>query len=351
MDKENNISLNCPVPIFNYNKILLAHGGGGSLTHDLIQKLFLPNLQNKLLEPLHDGAIINIGNQKIAFTTDTYVIQPIFFPDSNIGELAVNGTINDLTMCGAKPLYISLSLIIEEGFEIERLREIISSVKSASEKAGVQVVTGDTKVVEHGKCDKIFINTSGIGLVYEGIDISAKNCKPGDKIILSGTIAEHGIAILSEREGLEFETTIKSDTAPLNDLAAKIFSHTKNIHMMRDPTRGGISSALNEIAESAQIGIEIEENKIPVKEEVKGACELLGFDPLYVANEGRMLLFVSEDEAESVLRIMHSHSLGNEAQIIGTVTSEHPGMVLMKTIVGSKRVVDMLSGEQLPRIC
>jgi hydrogenase expression/formation protein HypE len=351
MEKEREISLNCPIPISDSDKILLAHGGGGSLTHDLIQKQILPLLVNNLLEPLHDGAVIKIGNQLIAFTTDSYVIQPIFFRDSNIGELAINGTINDLAMCGAKPLYISLGLIIEEGFEIKSLQKIMYSIKVASERAGVQVVTGDTKVVEHGKCDKIFINTSGIGLVYEDVNIAPKNCRHGDKIILSGSIAEHGIAILSEREGLDFETTIKSDTAPLNDLVEKILYHSKNIRMMRDPTRGGISSALNEIAESAQIGIEIEENKIPIKEEVKGACELLGFDPLYVANEGKMLLFVPKDEAAAVLEIIHSHPLGKEAQIIGTVTSENPGTVLLKTTIGTKRVVDMLSGEQLPRIC
>jgi hydrogenase expression/formation protein HypE len=349
--EKQNISLQCPIPIKDYDKILLAHGGGGRLTFDLIQKIILPYLKNEILEPLHDGAVIKIGDQKIAFTTDAYVIQPIFFPGGDIGDLAVNGTVNDLAMCGAKPLYISLSLIIEEGFEIENLQKIISSIKSASEKAGVQVVTGDTKVVERGKGDKIFINTSGIGIVYENVNISSKNCKLGDKIILSGSIAEHGIAILSAREGLEFETTIKSDTAPLNKLVEKIFSFTKNIHMMRDPTRGGISSALNEIAESAKIGIEIDETKLLIKEEVKGACELLGFDPLYVANEGKMLVFVPEDEASAVLEIMRAYPLGIEAEIIGTVTSNHQGTVLMKTTIGSKRIVDMLSGEQLPRIC
>jgi len=343
--------LNCPIPKSDYDKILLAHGGGGTLSQQLIQKLFFSQFDNDVLNVHHDSAMFELNGSRLAFTTDSYVVQPIFFPGGNIGDLAVNGTINDLAVSGAKPLYISIGFIIEEGFEIEELWKIVLSMKAAANKAGVKVVTGDTKVVDHGKGDKIFINTSGIGLIEKGIDISPQNCVEGDVIILSGRIAEHGIAIMSAREGLEFETTIESDSAPLNNLIGEVLSQSKNVHVMRDPTRGGIASALNEIAQTSQKGIHIYEEKIPLTEEVKGACEILGLDPLYIANEGKVLIFVPESEAEKILNVLRNNKFGKDAAIIGQVTNDDPGMVIMKTLIGSSRIVDMISGEQLPRIC
>ncbi len=343
--------LSCPIPKSDYDRILLAHGGGGTLSHKLISKLFYPQFSNEILDQQHDSGVFEINGLKLAFTTDSYVVQPIFFPGGDIGSLAVNGTVNDLSVAGAKPIFISAAFILEEGFEIEELWKIILSMQNASEAAGVKIITGDTKVVDKGKGDKIFINTSGIGIVPEGVNISPKNCKPGDVIILSGRIAEHGVAIMSSRENLEFETTIKSDTAPLNELVEKMLMASKEIHVMRDPTRGGVASTLNEIASTAKVGILIEEEKIPIAEEVKGACEILGLDPLYIANEGKLIAFVSENEAAKVLNTMKSHPYGKEACIIGRVTSEDAGTVIMKTSIGSTRVVDMMSGEQLPRIC
>lgn len=344
-------NLSCPIPKSEYDKVLLAHGGGGTLSHQLLQKIFFSQFKNDLLDVHHDGAMFEIDGNRFAFTTDSYVVSPIFFPGGNIGELAVNGTVNDLAVCGAKPLFISAGFIIEEGFEIEELWQVVLSMKAAADKAGVKIITGDTKVVDKGKGDKIFINTSGIGVIEKGINIAPNNCKPGDVILLNGRIADHGIAIMSAREGLEFETEVVSDTAPLNGLVKLILNSTKNIHVMRDPTRGGIASALNEIAASANVGIEIYEDKIPISEEVKGACEILGLDPLYIANEGKILIFVPESESEKVLDVMRTHEYGQESNIIGKVTSENPKIVLMKTLIGSKRVVDMITGEQLPRIC
>ncbi|MHB9014081.1 MAG: hydrogenase expression/formation protein HypE [Ignavibacteriaceae bacterium] len=350
MDKTD-FNLACPIPKNDYDKILLAHGGGGILSNQLIQKIFFSQFDNELLNVQHDSAMFNINGVRLAFTTDSYVVQPIFFPGGNIGDLAVNGTVNDLAVSGAKPLYISAGFIIEEGFEIEELWRIVLSMKQAAEKAGVKIVTGDTKVVNKGKGDKIFINTSGIGTIETGIDISPINVQPGDVIILNGKIAEHGIAILSAREGLEFETTIKSDTAALNDLIDRILKTSKKINVMRDPTRGGLASALNEIANKGNVGIAIEEDKILISEEVKGACEILGLDPLYIANEGKVLVFVPKEDAEKVLDAMKSHPLGKESSIIGSVTAENKSLVTMKTMIGSSRIVDMISGEQLPRIC
>jgi hydrogenase expression/formation protein HypE len=278
-------------------------------------------------------------------------VQPIFFPGGNIGELAVNGTVNDLVATGAKPVYISVGFIIEEGLPIDDLWKIVLSMKEAARKSGVKIVTGDTKVVDKGKGDKIFINTSGIGVIKEGINISPRRCKPGDKIILSGRIADHGIAIMSAREGLEFETAIVSDTAPLNELFNCIEKYGDKIHVMRDPTRGGLASSLNEIAEIAKVGMLIDEEKIPILDEVKGACEILGLDPLYIANEGKMIAIVSDEIADNVFKEWRKTGLGKEAEIIGEVTSENPGTVVMKTTIGSKRIVDMITGEQLPRIC
>ncbi len=343
--------LSCPIPKSEYDKILLAHGGGGTLTHQLISKIFLNQFGNEYLNQLHDGAIFEINGTKFAFTTDSYVVKPIFFSGGNIGELAVNGTINDLVCCGAKPLFISVGFIIEEGFEIEDLWKIVLSMREAAENANVMIVTGDTKVVEKGKGDKVFINTSGIGIVYDGLNISPKNVKVGDVIILNGKIADHGIAIMSEREGLEFETKIESDTAPLNGLVDEILKVSKNISVMRDPTRGGLASALNEIASAANVKIEIFEEKIPISEEVVGACEILGLDPLYIANEGKILIFADENDADKIINVMRKHPYGKESNIIGKVVDKGEALVTMKTLIGSTRIVDMISGEQLPRIC
>ena len=343
--------MSCPIPITNYKKVLLAHGGGGNLSYQLIQKMFISQFSNSFLNEEHDGAVIPVKEGRIAFSTDSYVVNPIFFPGSNIGELAINGTVNDLSMCGAKPLFISAGLIIEEGLPMEELWQIVLSMQQAAEAADIKIVTGDTKVVDKGKGDKIFINTSGIGFIQPGVDIAPKNCSPGDVIILNGRIAEHGIAIMSAREGLSFETQIKSDTAPLNSLVELILNTSRNIHVLRDPTRGGLSSALNEIAMKSGQSIMIEENSIPISEEVKGACEILGFDPMYIANEGKLVVFVPEADASNVLNAMRSHPLGKESVIIGKVVTGNPGTVILKTAIGSTRIVDMLSGEQLPRIC
>jgi hydrogenase expression/formation protein HypE len=349
IDPSNGFS--CPLPISEYKNILLAHGGGGKLSHQLIKNLFASQFHNELLDPLHDGAMFSLGGTRIAFSTDSYVINPIFFPGGNIGTLAVNGTVNDLSMCGAHPLYLSSAFIIEEGLPMDELWRVVLSMETAANAAGVQLVTGDTKVVDRGKGDKIFINTSGIGIIPDGVDISPLRAKAGDKIIISGTIADHGIAIMSVREGLEFETQIESDCAPLNSLVETMLDCSHEIHVLRDPTRGGVASVLNEMAESAHVGITITENCIPVSEEVRGACEILGFDPLYVANEGKLLAFVAPTAADRVLAAMRSHPLGTNAVIIGEVVADHPGTVIMKTRIGGSRVVDMLSGEQLPRIC
>jgi hydrogenase expression/formation protein HypE len=350
-DQNPAVNFSCPLPFDDYDKILLAHGGGGKLTNDLLEKLIVPQLSNPYLNQNHDGAIFRIGDQRFAFTTDSYVINPIFFPGGDIGELAVNGTVNDLAMCGAKPLFLSLALIIEEGLPLNDLNRIISSIKRSADRAGVLIVTGDTKVVDRGKGDKIFITTSGIGIVEENRNIAPINCLPGDKIILSGKIAEHGLAILAARDGLQFATTIVSDTQPLAELVETMFSVSKNIHMLRDPTRGGIASALNEIVKAANMGIVINENGIPVSEEVSAFCEILGFDPLYVANEGKLLAFVSAADAEIVLNAMRRHPSGKDSAVIGEVIAGHPKKVIMKTLMRTSRIIDMMTGEQLPRIC
>ena len=355
-EKDKNIpetfNLSCPVPILSHKNIQLAHGGGGKLMHDLIEKVFIPNFGNDLLNEGHDGAVITIGDSRIAFTTDSYVINPLFFPGGNIGELAIYGTVNDLAMCGAKPLYISCGLIIEEGLKVEILQQIIESMKTAAEKCGVQIVTGDTKVVDKGKGDGIFINTAGIGIVENNINISPKNISVGDAIIINGDIGRHGIAVMSVREGLEFESQIESDAAPLNEIVNKLISSGIKIKCLRDLTRGGLASALNELASSSNTEILVEEKNIPVREDVKSACELLGFDPLYVANEGRFIAFVNPDDVTKVLEIMHEDELGKEAKLIGYVKGNYKnGLVGMKSLIGAVRIVDMLSGEQLPRIC
>ena len=328
----------------------MAHGGGGSLSNQLIEKMFLAELSNPLLNEGHDGAIFDLPG-KVAFSTDSFVVNPIFFPGGDIGDLAVNGTVNDLVCCGAIPKYLSLGMIIEEGLSMEELWQIVQSIGRAAKEAGVQIVTGDTKVVDKGKGDKIFINTSGVGTIPDGINIAPKRVQTGDVILINGKIAEHGIAIMSSREGLEFETSIVSDTKPLNSLMNEVYKVTKDVHVLRDPTRGGVSSALNEIAKTAGVGIEINEMSIPVSEEVKGACEILGFDPLYIANEGKILIFVPEKYSEQVLEKMKKNPAGTDSAIIGKVSAEMKGIVRMKTSIGSTRIVDMISGEQLPRIC
>jgi hydrogenase expression/formation protein HypE len=341
----------CPLPISDHTEIVLAHGSGGRLSHQLIQNLVLPHFRNDLLEPLHDGAIFSVNGGKLAFTTDSFVVNPIFFPGGDIGKLAICGTVNDLAMCGAKPLYLSAGFILEEGLDMEDFRRIVLSMKRTACEAGVLLVTGDTKVVDRGKADKIFINTSGIGSVDPRVNINPCRAQIGDKIIINGPIAMHGIAIMSVRENLAFETEIASDCAVLNELTAALIAACPDVHVLRDPTRGGIASALNEIADQAKVGIHLDEASIPISEDVKAACEILGFDPLYVANEGKLLAIVPPERASRALEALRPHPLGQEASIIGEVVAGHPGFVTMRTKIGGNRVVDMLSGEQLPRIC
>jgi hydrogenase expression/formation protein HypE len=350
-DHESVLTASCPLPITNYKQIVLAHGSGGKLSRQLIDKIVLPQFHNELLEPLHDGAIFSLGDERLSFTTDSFVVNPIFFPGGDIGSLSIHGTINDLAMCGARPLYLSASFILEEGLAMEDFWRVVQSMRRAADAAGVKLVTGDTKVVDRGKADQIFINTSGIGIVPERVNIHPRRARSGDKIIISGSIAVHGIAIMSVREGLEFETEIASDTAPLHELVDSLIAANIDLHVLRDPTRGGVTSALSEIAQTANVGMLLDEASIPIAEDVKGACEILGLDPLYVANEGKLLAIVRNDDVDAALTALRSHPLGEDAAMIGEVIDEHPGFVMMKTRVGGTRVVDMLSGEQLPRIC
>ena len=331
--------------------ITLDHGSGGRASHELVKDVFLPQFKNALLEGLDDSTVFEMGDQKLAFSTDSYVVDPIFFPGGDIGCLAVNGTVNDVAMRGAEPLFLSVGFIIEEGFPTADLNRILASMKQAAEEAGVQVVTGDTKVVNRGGVDKIFINTSGLGVIKGDSNISGKNAQAGDAILISGTIGDHGVTILSKRGGLSFDAPIESDSAPLNGLVAEMMSVSDQIHVMRDPTRGGLATSLNEIAIQSNVGIELLEDQIPVRETVLGACEILGLDPLYIANEGKLIAIVGPEDTDKVLSCMKAHSYGNEAAIIGSVVSEEPGRVFMKTGVGGTRILDMLAGEQLPRIC
>jgi hydrogenase expression/formation protein HypE len=315
--------------------------------------MMLPAFDNAILAALNDGAIFELETLRLAFTTDSYTVDPIFFPGGSIADLAINGTVNDLAMCGATPLYLSVALIIEEGLSTAVLETIVKQMGRAAEAAGVTVVTGDTKVVPKGTADQIFINTSGIGLIPDHVHVASNNAQAGDKIILSGTIADHAITILTRRQGLSFETSLQSDSAPLNYMVQEMFRAAagRQIHVLRDPTRGGVGTALNEIAEKSEIGIEIIEEKIPLKAQVAAACELLGFDPLHLANEGKLVAFVSPESADAVLAAIQSDPYGKEAAVIGEVVKDHPGRVVLKTRIGGKRIVDMLSGEQLPRIC
>lgn len=347
------MDLHCPAPLFNHETIQMAHGAGGVLSRELTRKVFLPCLGNSLLDALDDQAKISLGSEKIAFTTDTFVVTPLFFPGGTIGDLAVNGTVNDLAVGGAVARYLSAGFVLEEGFSLSDLQRIIASMANAAKRAGVQVVTGDTKVVEKGQCDGLFINTSGIGVVREGVDISCTNLKPGDCVIVSGTLGDHGMAVMAAREGLSFQSEIKSDTASLSGLISAILDEVPEVHAMRDPTRGGLAATLNELADASGVGIVLDEASLPVRPDVLGACELLGIDPLAVANEGKVVVAVPGERAEKVLQVMQRHSdiSGGNASIIGTVVDEHPGTVLIHTVLGSRRILEMPLGEQLPRIC
>ncbi|MEK7409448.1 MAG: hydrogenase expression/formation protein HypE [Acidobacteriota bacterium] len=343
---ELSLSLSCPVPLPAGDRILLAHGGGGRLMHQLLEMVFLPAFANAPLEARHDGAVVTVNGVRLAFTTDSYVVRPLVFPGGNIGDLAVNGTVNDLAMCGARPLYLSAGFILEEGLAMETLRLVTASMRAAAERAGVALVTGDTKVVDQGKGDGIFINTAGIGLVECAGEIGPAAVRPGDAVLLSGDLGAHGVAVLSVREGLEFESPIVSDTAPLWEPVEAMLKAGIEIHCLRDLTRGGLASALNEIADVRRLAIRIEEAAVPVEEAVKGACEILGLDPLYVANEGRFVAFVPEAQAEAALA-----ALGRRAVRIGTVLDDPSAVVILHSRIGGHRVLDLLSGEQLPRIC
>ena len=332
-------------------KILLDHGSGGKVSHAMFSDLILPLFDSPELAKQDDGAVLEVPEGRLAFSTDSYVVDPIFFPGGNIGDLAVNGTVNDISMCGAIPLYISVGLIIEEGLPVKDLKLILETMAGAAGKAGVRIVTGDTKVVPRGKADKIFINTSGVGVIPEGVDVSGSQAQPGDKIIVSGTIADHGITVLSEREGLKFDSDVQTDSAPLNHMVKAILDSGCEVHVLRDPTRGGLGTTLNEIAGQSGVGIRLYEDKLPVRGAVQGTCELLGFDPLYIANEGKLIAIVPEKDVNKVLETIQADEFGKEAVIIGEVTDQDRGRVILETLIGGTRVVDMLAGEQLPRIC
>ena len=342
-------TLSCPISVQDYPNVMLAHGGGGKLMHDLIDKMFIPSFNNQMLNAQHDGALIDLGNVKAAFTTDSYVVYPLFFPGGDIGKLAINGTVNDLAMCGARPLYISLGFILEEGFPMDKLWRVVKSVEEAADAAQVNIVTGDTKVVDKGKGDGMYINTSGIGILEHNIEVSPNKIEDGDHVLLSGDIGRHGITIMSAREELALESEIKSDTAPLSSLVMELLDQGIEVSCMRDLTRGGLGSALVEISRASGTHIHIDENAVPVSGEVRATCEILGLDPLYVANEGRFIAIVKPSDSDAALKIMKSSNPG--ASLIGRVDTKHSGVVTMKSKIGTNRIIDMLSGEQLPRIC
>jgi hydrogenase expression/formation protein HypE len=350
----------CPVPQSRYDRILLGHGSGGRLSADLIQRLFLPGFGGDVLAALEDQAVVRLSENwrhdgvdapRLALTTDSFVVRPRFFPGGDIGKLAVHGTVNDLAVGGAIPLFLAAAFILEEGLPLEELSRIVASMRQACDEARVTLVTGDTKVVDKGKGDGVFITTTGVGIVPEGRNLSIRNARPGDKILVSGTVGDHGVAIMSVREGLEFETVLESDTAPLTGLAQAILEACPQTRCMRDPTRGGVSSSLNELAAASRVGVVLDEASVPLRPEVRGACELLGLDPLYVANEGKLIAVVPGEDAERVLEAARAHSLGKDAALVGEVVAEHPGTVVLRSLVGGERVVAMLAGEQLPRIC
>ncbi len=350
---------NCPLPKSQYEHILLGHGSGGKLTSDLIEKLFVPGFSDERLAALENQATVNLGvrggndtrSPRVAFTTDAFVVRPFFFPGGDIGRLAVHGTVNDLAVGGALPLFLSAAFILEEGLPLADLRKIVASMRQACDEAGVSLVTGDTKVVDRGKGDGVYTTTSGIGLVPDGRCLSIHNARPGDRIVVSGTLGDHGIAIMSVREGLEFETVLESDTAPLTSFTEAILEACPETRCMRDPTRGGLSSSLNEVAAASRVGVILDEAAIPLRPEVKGACEMLGLDPLYVANEGKLVAVVPPEAAGRVLAAIRALPLGKHAAIIGEVVADHPGMLVLRSRVGGQRVVMLLAGEQLPRIC
>lgn len=344
------MNLNCPIPFTDADCVLLGHGSGGRLTHQLIRDLFYPAFANPLLEQDHDGCVFPVEAGRLAYSTDSFVVDPIFFPGGNIGDLAVNGTVNDLACCGARPLYLTAGFILEEGLPLVDLYRIVQSMKAAAEKAGVKIVAGDTKVVERGKCDKIFINTSGIGVIPESVHISPDRVRPGDVVICSAPIGAHGVTILSARESLGFETRLESDSRALNNMLSYLLNTIEEVHVLRDPTRGGVGTTLNEIARAARVGIVLDEAALPVSEEVRAASELLGLDPLYIANEGVVLILLPEKYAGEALRLLHTFDEGRKAAVIGRVEEGQP-LVRLKTRLGTSRVVDLLSGEQLPRIC
>jgi len=344
----------CPIPLKNYPTIVMGHGAGGKMMNDLIQHLFASDFHNDLLAQLGDSTALDLtanSGQRLAFSTDSFVVSPLFFPGGDIGELAVNGTVNDLAMSGAKPLFLSAGFILEEGLPMETLGRVSASMAHACKQAGVQIAAGDTKVVNKGHGDGVYINTSGIGLIPAGVDIAPQNAKPGDAILISGTLGDHGMAIMSVREGLGFESQIQSDTAPLNGMVAEILAASKEVHCLRDATRGGLSAVLNELAVASNVGIEFEEEKVPVRPAVNAACEMLGLDPFYIANEGKLVAFVPEAQADEVLAVIKNNEYGKDAAMIGRVVETHPGMVVAKTAIGSTRVVDLPAGELLPRIC
>jgi len=342
----------CPLPLVGYPTIVMGHGGGGKLGNELVEHLFLPAFRNPALENLGDAAVLDLPAGKLAMSTDSFVVQPLFFPGGSIGELAVNGTVNDLAVSGAEPKYLSASFILEEGFPLAQLAAIVEAMAKAAATAGVQIVTGDTKVVERGHGDGCYINTAGIGTLRAGITVGPHRAEAGDAILVSGTIGDHGMAIMSVREGLEFESQIRSDCAALNGLIADVLAAAGGaVHAMRDPTRGGLASTLNEIALASGVGIEIDEPRLPVRTEVQSACELLGLDPVYVANEGKVVFFVAPEMAEAVLAVLTAHPLGRDAARIGQVTAQHPRMLVARTAMGSNRVIPIQIGEQLPRIC
>lgn len=349
-NKKTEMRLQCPILKSDYDKILLAHGSGGTLMNQLIEKIFVSSFKNDALSQGHDGSVFEVDGKRLAMTTDSYVVHPVFFPGGDIGSLAIHGTTNDLVMCGAKPIAVSAGFILEEGFPIEDLWKIVQSMKKAADEVGVEIITGDTKVVDRGKADGVFINTTGIGIVDDNINISPSEVQVGDAIIISGDVGRHGMAIMQEREGLEFESKILSDSASLADMVLSLLKQG-DIHCMRDLTRGGLASALNEIAQKRGVGIQINESAVAVEENVRGACELLGFDPFYVANEGRCIFFVPEKDSAAMLAEIKKHSLGKDAACIGVVLEKNPGRVTVQNDFGTMRILDMLTGEQLPRIC
>jgi hydrogenase expression/formation protein HypE len=351
MNEDQKFTIDCPLPIHDRQQILLAHGGGGRMMHDLLERFVLPAFRNPQLESRHDGALLEIGSARLAFTTDSYVVHPLFFPGGDIGSLAINGTVNDLAMCGAQPLYLSAGLILEEGLPLVSLERVLASMRRCAQVAGVQVVTGDTKVVDRGKGDGIFINTAGVGAILHSRSIGPAAVRPDDAVLLSGDVGRHGIAIMMVREGLEFESAIESDCAPLAAPVLALLRAEVEVHCLRDLTRGGLATSLIEISETAAVHIEIEEDRVPVQADVQGACEILGFDPFYLANEGRFVAFVPSTQAAQALAILRGHEVSSAAEIIGSVAAAPARLVTLKTRIGTGRVLDMLSGEQLPRIC